>query len=234
MFGPVLDSLSRGRKVVGVELQAHGHTQDIDRPLRYEQMAEDVAALVGHLKLGKTDVMGYSLGGGVALRLAIQHPEVVNRLVLVSAPCKRHGWYPEVLEAMQQGANPANAEAMKQTPMYQAYSKVAPKLADWPVLMRKLAELLRLEYDWSGEVERMQVPTLLAVGDSDSVSPQHAVEFFGLLGGGKRDGGWDGSGMPPSRLAVLPSTTHYAIFSSPALTAVVEPFLDSPAPTHRS
>ncbi len=228
MFGPLLDSLPKGRKVVGAELQAHGHTADIDRPLRYELMADDVAALIGQLGLGKVDAMGYSLGGGVALRLAIQHPGLVNKLVLVSTTCKRHGWYPEILEAMQQGANPAAAEGMKQTPMYQAYSKVAPKLGDWPVLMSKLAELLRREYDWSEEVRRMEVPTLLVVGDSDSVIPAHAVEFFGLLGGGKGDGGWDGSGMPRSRLAILPSTTHYTIFSSPALVSVVEPFLDAP------
>ena len=158
MYGPVLDSMSKSRMVVGAELQAHGHTADIDRPLRYELMADDVAGLVRHLDLGRVDVMGYSLGGGVALRTVIQHPDLVDRLILVSTPCKREGWYAEILEAMQQGANPATAEAMKQTPMYQAYSKVAPRLQDWPVLMTKLAELLRRDYDWSGEVTKMKTP----------------------------------------------------------------------------
>ncbi|HUH99827.1 MAG TPA: alpha/beta hydrolase, partial [Nitrososphaerales archaeon] len=147
MFGPVLDALSKGRMVVGVELQAHGHTADIQRPLRYEILADDIAELVRYLKLGKVDVMGYSLGGGVALRTAIQHPNLIDKLVLVSTPCKRQGWYPEVLQGMQQGANPNMAEAMKQTPMYQAYSKVAPRQQDWPVLMNRLAELLRRDYD---------------------------------------------------------------------------------------
>ena len=114
---------------------------------------------------------------------------------------------------------------MKQTPMYQAYSKAAPRLEDWPVLMTKLAELLRREYDWSGEVAKMAAPALLAFGDADSVMPGHAVEFFGMLGGGKRDEGWDGSGMSRSRLAVLPGTTHYTIFTSPALASAVEQFL---------
>lgn len=233
MFGPVLDSLAENRMVVAAELQAHGHTADIDRPLRYETMADDVAALIGHLGLRKVDAMGYSLGGGVALRLALQDPQLLNRLVVVSAPFKRHGWYPEILEAMQQGAGAETAEALKQTPMGQAYVNVAPRVQDWPVLMKKLAEMLKREYDWSEEVAKMKVPTLLVVGDADSVIPSHAVEFFELLGGGRRDGGWDRSGMSSSRLAVLPGTTHYTIFTSPRLAGMVEPFLDGPGPGAR-
>jgi pimeloyl-ACP methyl ester carboxylesterase len=117
--------------------------------------------------------------------------------------------------------------------MYMAYSKVAPRVGDWPVLMTKLAEMLRRDYDWSEEVARIKAPTLIVVGDSDSVRPAHAVEFFGLLGGGKRDGGWDGSGMPQSRLAILPGTTHYTIFSSPMLASLAEAFLDAPVPSAR-
>jgi pimeloyl-ACP methyl ester carboxylesterase len=190
-------------------------------------MADDVAALIGHLGLGNVDLMGYSLGGGVALRAAIQHPDLVDKLVLVSTPCKRNGWYPEVLQGMQQGADPKAAKMMKQTPMYQAYSRVAPRIQDWPVLMTKLAELLRRDYDWSAEVMEMKPPTMLVIGDADSVRTAHAIEFFELLGGGKRDGEWDGSGMPKSRLAILPGTTHYAIFSSPALASSVVQFLGS-------
>ena len=141
MFGEVLRLLAEGRRVIGVDLQAHGRTADIDRPMTFEAMADDVAALIKHLGLGESDVMGYSLGGGVALRTAIQHPEVVRKLVLVSTPFKRGGWYPEVLAGMEQ-MGPEAAEPMKQTPMYQLYSGVAPRPEDWPVLLTKLGELL--------------------------------------------------------------------------------------------
>ena len=227
MFGEVLPMLAEGRKVIGVDLQAHGRTADIDRPLSYEQMAEDVAALIGHLGFERADVMGYSLGGGVALQTAIRHPDAVRKLVAVSTAFKRDGWYPEVLAGMEQ-MGPAAAEPMKQTPMYQLYAGVAPRPEDWPVLLTKLGELLSRDYDWSEQVAAMQVPTMIVVGDADSIRTAHAVEFFGLLGGGKRDAGWDGSGMPDARLAILPGTTHYDIFYSPALASAVTPFLDAP------
>jgi pimeloyl-ACP methyl ester carboxylesterase len=232
MFGQVLDALSESHGVIAPELQAHGHTADIDRPLRYELMADDVAGLIRHLRLGKADVMGYSLGGGVALRTAIQHPDLVRKLVLVSTTFKRDGWYPEVLDAMGRGGE--SPEAMKQTPMYQAYSKVAPRPDDWPVLMTKLSEMLKRDYDWSEEVSKIGPPTMLVVGDADSVRTAHAVEFFELLGGGKRDGGWDGSGMSDARLAILPGTTHFTVFSSPTLASVAMQFLDSPMPRAKS
>ena len=101
-FGPNLGALSEKRKVIAVELQGHGRTADIDRPLSFEAMADDIAALMKYLAIEKTDVMGYSLGGGVALQIAIRHPELVRKLVVVSAPCKRDGWYPEVLAGMVQ------------------------------------------------------------------------------------------------------------------------------------
>src|SRR5215213_291478 len=140
MFGEVLPLLAEGRRVVAVDLQAHGRTVDIDRPTTFEAMADDLAALIEHLGLGEADVMGYSLGGGVALRTAIQHPKVVRKLVLVSTPFKREGWYPEVLAGMEQ-MGPAAAEPMKQTPMYQLYSSIAPRPEDWPVLLTKLGGL---------------------------------------------------------------------------------------------
>jgi len=229
MFSQIIPALSEDRQVVAAELQAHGHTADIDRPLRYELMADDVAALIGHLRLGRADVMGYSLGGGVALRTAIQHPTLVRKLVLVSTPCKREGWYPEVLAGMGQ-SGPESSEALKQTPMYRVYSRAAPRIQDWPVLLTKLGEMLRRDYDWSRDVANLKIPTMIVVGDADSVRTSHAVEFFELLGGGKVDGGWDGSGMPSSKLSILPGTTHYTIFSSPALVGAVKPFLDAPMP----
>ena len=229
MFGEVLGLLAEGRQVVAVDLQAHGRTADIDRPLSFESMADDIAALIEHLGFERADVMGYSLGGGVALQTAIRHPEVVRMLVLVSTPFKRDGWYPEVLAGMGR-MGPEAAEPMKQTPMYQLYASVAPKPEDWPVLLTKLGELLRKDYDWSEEVAKIEIRTMIVVGDADSVRTAHAVEFFELLGGGKADAGWDGSGMSDARLAILPATTHYYIFSSPTLASTVASFLDAPTP----
>ena len=226
MFGEVLPLLVEGRQVIGVDLQAHGRTADIDRPMTFEAMADDVAALIEHLGLERADVMGYSLGGGVALQTAIRHPGVVRKLVLVSTPFERDGWYPEVLAGMEQ-MGPEAAEPMKQTPMYQLYSRIAPKPEDWPVLLTKLGDLLRRYYDWSERVAAIETPTMIVVGDADSVSTAHAVQFFELLGGGKRDAEWDGSGMSDARLAVLPGTTHYDIFYSPTLASTVAPFLDA-------
>ena len=228
MFGEVLPLLAEGRRVIAVDLQAHGRTADIARPLSYEQMADDVAALIGHLRIERADVMGYSLGGGVALQTAIRHPGVVRRLVVVSTTFKRDGWYPEVLAGMEQ-MGPGAAEPMKQTPMYQLYSSVAPRPEDWPVLLTKLGELLRRDYDWLDDVAAIQTPTMIVAGDADSVRTAHAVEFFELLGGGRADGGWDRSGMSDARLAILPATTHYEIFFSPALASTVTPFLDETA-----
>jgi len=227
MFSGIVKPLSDGRKVVLADLQAHGRTADIDRPLRYELMGDDVAALAEYLHLGKVDLMGYSLGAGAALRAAIQHPDFVRKLVIISTPFKRDGWYPEVRDAMSQGS-PESAEAMKQSPMYEMYARIAPRPQDWPVLFTKLGEMLRRDYDWSEEVKQIRAPTMIVVGDSDSVSPAHAVEFFELLGGGREDAGWDGSRMPKARLAILPGVTHYNIFASPALVATVLPFLGAP------
>ena len=183
VFGEVLPLLAEGRRVIAVDLQAHGRTADIDRPLSFELMADDIAALIKHLGLEKADLMGYSLGGGVALQTAIRHPEVVRKLVVVSTPFKKDGWYPEILAAMGQ-MGPEAAEPMKQTPMYQVYASVAPNPEDWPVLLTKLGQLLGKNYDWSKEVAAMEAPTLIVVGDADSVRTAHAVEFFELLGGG--------------------------------------------------
>jgi pimeloyl-ACP methyl ester carboxylesterase len=226
MFSQIMPSLSSARQVIAVDLQGHGRTADIDRPLSLELMADDIAALLKHLGIEKADIMGYSLGGGVALRTAIQHPGVVKKLVIVSAAYKRDGWYPEILAGMSQ-MGPAAAEPMKQTPMCQMYARLAPRPEDWPVLITKLGDLLRKDYDWSKDVAAIKSPTLLVFGDADAVRTADAVEFFELLGGGKKDGGWDGSGISNARLAILPGITHYTIFSSPALASTVTTFLDA-------
>lgn len=227
MYGAILPSLAAGRQVIGVDLQAHGHTADIDRRLSFEAMADDIAALISHLGFEKADLMGYSLGGGVALQTAIRHPAVVRKLVVVSAPFKRAGWYPEMVAGMSQ-MGPAAAEPLKQSPLYEAYSRLAPRPEDWVRLLTKLGDLLRKDYDWSDGVKALRIPTLIVAGDADGLPPAHAAQFFELLGGGQRDAGWDGSGMSNSRLAILPATTHYDSFISPLLAVVVPPFLDAP------
>lgn len=229
MFGEVLAQLAQSRQVIAADLQAHGRTADIDRPIRLELLGDDIAALIRHLGFGQVDLMGYSMGGGVALQAAIRHPALVRKLVLVSVPCRRDGWYPEILAGMSQ-MNAAVAEYMRDTPMYQSYAAVAPNPGNFPALLDKMGDLLRRDYDWSAEVAALTIPTLLVYGDADSVPPAHAVEFFELLGGGKRDAGWDGAGMSNARLAILPGTTHYNSFSSPALAPAVIPFLDAPMP----
>jgi pimeloyl-ACP methyl ester carboxylesterase len=174
--------------------------------------------------------MGYSLGGAVALQTAIRHPEVVDRLVVVSTPYKRDGWYAESLAGMDQ-MTAVIAEPMKQTPMYEAYARIAPRPEDWATMWDKMGDLLRQEYDWSAGVARLAMPTLLVFGDADSVSPMHAAAFFELLGGGQRDGGWDRSGVTPHRLAIFTGTTHYDIFAAPALAPTVASFLGETTPT---
>jgi pimeloyl-ACP methyl ester carboxylesterase len=222
MFGPNLSALSEKRKLIAVELQGHGHTADIDRPLSFETMADDIAALIKYLGIEKADVMGYSLGGGVALQTAIRHPESVHKLVVVSAPFKRDGFYPEVLAAMAL-MGPSAAEGMKQSPLSQLYPNV-----NWARLFTKLGDLLREDYDWSKEVATIKAPTMIVFADADAVRSAHIMEFFGLLGGGQKDAGLDGSGRPVAQLAILPGLTHYNISSSPALATAVTPFLDAP------
>lgn len=230
MMSTVTSRLAEGRRVIGVDLQAHGRTADVDRPMRFESMADDIAGLIGHLGVEPVDVMGYSLGGGVALRTAIQHPELVRRLVLVSTPYRRTGWYSEVLEGMA-GVNAAAADAMKGSPMYETYAQVAPRVQDWPVLLEKTGALLKVDYDWSADIFGLTMPVMLMYGDADLISPTHAAGFYALLGGGQGDPGWEGTefagpGRTASRLAILPGTTHYEIVSRPELAEAVAAFLD--------
>ena len=224
MFGDLLPALAAHRRVIAVDLQGHGRTADIDRPLRTEHMADDIAALIAHLGLGKATLLGYSLGGAVATQTAIRHPELIDRLIVVSTPHKRTGWYADSLAGMDQ-MNASVAEPMKQTPMYQLYAAIAPRPEDWATMWDKMGDMLRQDFDWSAGVAALTMPTMLVFGDADSVSPAVAAEFFALLGGGQRDGSWDRSGMTPHQLAILPNTTHYDIFASPALAAAVVPFI---------
>ena len=242
LFGAVLPELAKTRQVIAVELQGHGRTADIDRPLRYELMADDVAALIEQLGLGQVDVFGYSLGGGVALQLAIRRPALVRKLVIASAPYATAGWHPDILAA----TGLLNAEAaaqMHETPLYQAYAAVTPRPEDWPVLVTKVGALVSGNagtYDWTAGVKTVKAPTLLIVGDADSVLPEHTEAMFRLIGG--RVVG-DLAPLPSAQLAVLPGTAHSAVLTRtdlrreldrlaphPLLMAIVPPFLDGPMP----
>ncbi|HUQ18305.1 MAG TPA: alpha/beta hydrolase [Gemmatimonadaceae bacterium] len=225
MFGQNLPALAKGRQLILVDLQGHGRTADIDRPLDPELMAEDIAALIEYLELDHPDLMGYSLGAGVALLTAARHPDLIGKLVLASTIARRNAFYPEILE-QQQHVNAAAAEAMKQTPMYQLYSSIAPRPEDWPRLLQKIGDQMKRDYDYTSEVPKITATTLIIAADADIAPPSHAVELFGLLGGGKRDGGWDGSLRPKHQLAIIPNFTHYTLFAAPQLAATVIPFLD--------
>ncbi len=225
MFGPNVELLAARRQVIGVDLQSHGRSPATDRPMRFETMADDIAALIKELGLDRAAIMGFSLGGATALRTAIQHPAVVERLVLVSTPFKRQGWHPEMTAGMD-AMGPETAGFLMQSPMYQAYQQVAPRVEDWPVLVSQVAEVLKVDYDWADEIPALSAPVMLVIGDADGLPPSHAVEFFRLLGGGGRDANWDRSGMTRHRLAIVPGVTHYDINLVPALSAAVIPFLE--------
>ena len=169
-MGEIVPLLAATRRVIAVELQGHGHTADIERPMRYELMADDIAALITLLGLERADIFGFSLGGGVGLQTAIQHPEVVRKLTLVSIAFKRDGWYPEVLAGMAS----ISVEGFAGTPVHEAYRKNSPRPEAWPTVVAKIRQLLSEDYDWAEGVAALKTPTLILVGDADSIRPAHA------------------------------------------------------------
>jgi len=227
IFDAIAPRLAERRRVIVPDLQGHGRTAAIDRPLRAEHLADDVAALIEQLGIEGADVMGYSLGGGVTWRLAIQHPGRVRRIVVISTPCRRSGSFPEVVAAFD-AFSAEMAPMIQPSPAGQHYAKVAPRPEDWQAHIGRTAEMLKVDFDWTEEVARIEAPTMLVFADSDSVMPDHVAELFRLRGGGLRDAGWDGAHRPVARLAVLPGRTHYDIIEAPGLVEAVVPFLDEP------
>ncbi|KPL90164.1 alpha/beta fold hydrolase [Herpetosiphon geysericola] len=221
-FGPTLTELAKTHQVFAVHLQGHGQTLDSDRPLRREFMADDVAALIELLGLNQAAVMGYSMGAAVALQLAIRHPALVQRLVLVSTPMRRADAYPEGIAGFDTlGANaPQIGAALQQSPLAQLYPAV-----DWTRLFTKLGEMLAHDYDWSEAVATLPMPVMLVFADADCWRPEGIIDFYRQLGGGQRDGGMDGSGRPAGQLAIVPGTTHYTLMATPLVAQLVAPFL---------
>jgi len=228
MFAPILPQLAERHQVITPDLQGHGRTADIDRPIDARLMADDIAALIDHLDLDQPDVVGYSLGGGVAFQVAFRHPQKIRRLVAASANVRRDAIPAEML-AQQGQVNAAAVEFMKTTPMYESYVRVAPRPEDFPRLLDKMGQAMADDFDFSDDVRGLQVPTLIVAADADMAPPSHYVEVFKLLDGGLRDGGWMGEGRPKGghALAILPGTTHYNIFMSPLFAAVTLAFLEA-------
>jgi pimeloyl-ACP methyl ester carboxylesterase len=222
LMGKLVPGLATSRQVIAVEFQGHGHTADIDRPITYEHLADDTAALLRHLGIDKADVYGYSLGGGVALQLAIRHPQLLNKLILVSASHTSEGLYPEVLAGIEQ----IKPELFGGTPWRDAYNRTAPHPEAFPSLVARLKELDMTPFVWPSEaVQAIAAPTMIIIGDSDGTRPEHAMEMFRLRGGGVFG---DLVGIPAAQLAVLPGTTHVGMLDRAEwLLAMIPPFLDA-------
>jgi pimeloyl-ACP methyl ester carboxylesterase len=227
-FGALLPGLARSRQVIGIELQAHGRTADIDRPLSIEQMADDTAAALHHLDIEQTDIFGYSMGAAVALQVAIRHPQVVRKLVFMSATFTLSGVHPGLMEGLAE----MKPEMMFGSQWHDEYMRIAPDPDHFATFFAKKTQMDSNTRDVPAEtIAALKAPTLIVIGDSDLVRPEHAVEMFRLLGGGVFG---DMAGLPNSQLAVLPGTTHVSIASrADLLLAIIPPFLDAPMPEAR-
>ena len=226
LWGPFLASLAETHQVIAVEFQGHGHTADIDRPFSYEQLADDVAAVMDYLAIDQADVVGHSIGADTALQVAIRHPERVRKLVPISGKYRYDGEYPELLAGIQM----MTPDVFAGTPYVEAYRRIAPNPEDFPLLVEKLKTFFGQEYAWPEEdLRSITAPTLLMIGDSDIVRPEHELELFRLLGGGVAG---DLVGLPTSQLAILPGTTHASIVGdrSDLVVAMIEAFLAAPMP----
>src|SRR5579871_3730089 len=221
-----LHPLATTRQVIAVEMQGHGRTADTDRPISLATLGDDLAALQDYLKLPKVDLAGYSLGGASAIRAAIQHPEKVRRLVVISTPYARSGWYPEAQRGMSQ-VGAAMAENMMQTPTGK-FSKQWPDPQRFPQFLDKMGNMLSKDYDWSADIAKLPMPVLLVFADNDSVTQKHVAEFFALLGGGVKEPGWLNPQLSKSRLAVVPGYSHYNFITSVEVPQIIGKFLADP------
>jgi pimeloyl-ACP methyl ester carboxylesterase len=218
--------LAKAQRVIAVEMQGHGRTADTDRPMRFATMGDDIAALLDDLKIPKADVVGHSFGGAVAIRSAIQHPDKVRRLVVISSPYARSCWYPETQEGMSQiGA--AMAENMMQTPTGK-FSKQWPEPQRFPQFLNKMGKMMSEDYDWSADIARLPMPVQLLFADNDSVFQKCVSQFFALLGGGVKEPGWLNTQLSKSRLAVVSGYSHYNFITSAEVPQIIGKFLADP------
>lgn len=220
-WSQILPLLSKDRKVIVTELQAHGRTKDISRPMSYEAMADDVSGLLKHLKIDSADILGYSMGGGVAYQMAVRHPKQVRRLIVLSGTYAHDGWWPEV-EAM---FGTFTADMFRGSPIEQAFLSAGNEPARFHDYIKKVMSMDVTKYDWSNDVKKIDAPMFIALGDADGVRYEHALELFRAKGGGKMG---DINGLPKSRLAILPGTTHIGMMQKTnILIPMITDFLDS-------
>jgi pimeloyl-ACP methyl ester carboxylesterase len=225
MMGEIIPKLAATHEVYALELQGHGRTTDIDRPITYPNLADDVAAFMDAVGLEKADIFGYSMGAAAGLQVAIRHPEKVNKLVAASVAYDVSGWQPAFTAFIPQ----MTPEMFVGTPMEENYRTLAADPEGFPALVDKLIALEHEPMDWKTEVEALETPVLIITGDADVVTLEHAVDMFRLLGGGGM--GDMGEPLPDSRMAVLPATSHTAVITQSALLhALIEPFLQGETP----
>lgn len=223
-FGTLIPKLSESRQVIAIEMQGHGRTADIDRPLSTEHMADDVAELLHQIGIKDVDIIGHSLGGAVGLQMAGRHADLVRKLVVASSTFKSDGMYDEV-NGMMDFITP---EIFAGTPIEEEYKKLAPRPEDFPKLVEKIKAMGSVKIDWTAVLKSIKVPVLTVIGDSDNVRPAHALDMFKLLGGGVAG---DLTGLPNAQLAVLPGTTHVSLLGkTDLLVAIITPFLDISSP----
>jgi len=224
-MGQIIPDLAETNTVYALELQGHGRTTDIDRPITYENLAEDVIGFMDAVGVDKASLFGYSLGANTALRLAIDHPERVQRAVLASVAYDLTGWQPAYQAFLPQ----LTPEMFVGTPMEDEYRRLAANPEGFAALVDKLIALEHLPLAWEADVAAMETPLLIIQGDADTVTLEHSVQLFQLLGGGVM--GDMGEPLPASRLAILPATSHTALINQPELLkALIEPFLREEAP----
>lgn len=217
----IIPLLADDRKVIVAEMQAHGRTRDIPRALSYEAMADDVSALLKQLKIDSADILGYSMGGGIAFQMAVRHPGQVRRLVVLSGTYAHDGWWPDAEASFRT----FTGEMFQGTPIRKQYDSLGNDPAGFDDYVKKVIAIDLQQYDWSADVKKIKAPIFMAIGDADGIRYEHALALFRAKGGGKMG---DMHGLPTSRLAILPGTTHVGMIKRPQWwVPMVKDFLDS-------